>query len=220
MGYYFSIYIVQLAATAIPVVLNYFERQIGRDQFESTRASILTTGGFPSMGVQMATDESLLEAMHAPLLQADEGDLKKPKWASQADPEGSANIFSRLVFSWISPLMSYGYRHEIEEVDLWPLQRKFNTIDVAATFRKTWEAEKKSAPRTNRKPSLISALFAAFGVYFWSAAPLLAIQNVAQLSLPFLLGPLIDFVGSDQPIYIGYLYSMGFFVGLMIMVCG
>ena len=49
------------------------------------------------------------------------------------------------------------------------------------------------------------------------AAPLLLLQNITQLFLPFLIGSLIQFMDSSQPLYMGYVYSGCLFAGLMIM---
>lgn len=46
--------------------------------------------------------------------------------------------------------------------------------------------------------------------YFWRlfpAAPLLLLQNVSQLFLPFLIGPLIEFMDNDDPLYIGKIHA-------------
>jgi ABC-type multidrug transport system fused ATPase/permease subunit len=83
-------------------------------------------------------------------------------------------------------------------------------------FEDIWAREKHTG--TPEKPtSLVRAIVKAFGWYLFPSAPLLMIQNVAQLTLPFLLGPLILFMDSSEPNYVGYLYAVGFFVGLMIM---
>ena len=61
------------------------------------------------------------------------------------------------------------------------------------SFSEVWDAEKLN-PTVGSKPSLLRAYKK---VLFWNvflAAPLLAIQNVSQISLPVLLGYLIDFM--------------------------
>jgi ATP-binding cassette, subfamily C (CFTR/MRP), member 1 len=66
---------------------------------------------------------------------------------------------------------------------------------------------------------LKSAIIRAFGFYIGSAAPLLLVQNIAQLTLPFLLKPLLEFLSPDnnEPQIYGYYYSFGFFIALMVM---
>lgn len=83
-------------------------------------------------------------------------------------------------------------------------------------FDEIWQQEKLN-PLPDQKPSLMRALIKTFRWIIFPAAPLMFIQNVSQLALPFLLGPLIDFMDNDQPVYMGYVYAVGFFVSLMVM---
>jgi ABC-type multidrug transport system fused ATPase/permease subunit len=78
-------------------------------------------------------------------------------------------------------------------------------------------AQEKAHPAPNEKPSLRRAVIKAFGFYLFPSAPMMMVQNIAQLVLPFLLGPLIQFMSNDLPTYYGYIYALGLFAALMTM---
>lgn len=140
-------------------------------------------------------------------------DMRAVPWTSEPNPEGRASIFSRVTLTWMTPLFFHAHKHNLEEKDIWDLRAQFRSIDNFKHFEAIFLQEKaKGVPHPLR-----SAMLRCFGWYFLTAAPLLAIQNVSQLALPFLLGPLIKFMGNGEPVVNGYLYSIGFFIALMIM---
>jgi len=147
-------------------------------------------------------------------------DMKPVPWTTQNNPEGRANIFSRLVVGWMSPLFWFAHKHTIEESDIWELRAYFRSLENFYKFESIWLEEKKKAsivPKGKKTRPLANAIVRCFGLYFATAAPLLAIQNISQLALPFLLGPLIKFMANSEPEVNGWMYSLGFFVALMCM---
>lgn len=56
-------------------------------------------------------------------------------------PAEYATIFSRLTFSWMTPLMKFGYKNYLTEEDLWALQKSDTTKTTGAAFDKAWEYE-------------------------------------------------------------------------------
>lgn len=209
-SYYFSVYLVQLIVTLALVVTSYFERPILRTELtmlsgESSNVELVTksASGREDDGTQTGNKSNM------------EGRLP---WTKHLDPEGAANFLQRLFFTWLSPLLAYGYKHDIDEHDLPKIRQQFEANLIDKSFERVWEAEKIKAKAEGRAASLVNALFGCFGWYFAVAAPMLLIQNVAQLSLPFLLGYLIRFMDDNEPVLNGYLYSLGFFIGLMVTV--
>jgi hypothetical protein len=59
-------------------------------------------------------------------------------------PEGNANIFSRVVFQWMNPLMKLGYSKNLEMEDLWNLNKSESASYNSDIFQATWEAENKT----------------------------------------------------------------------------
>ncbi len=110
-------------------------------------------------------------------------------------PAEYATVFSLLTFSWMTPLMKYGYKEYLTEDDLWGLVRKDKTSETGRAFQEAWEYELK-----NRKhPSLWMALFRAYGGYYMVAAFFKIGNDVSAFTQPQLLRMLIAFVDSYTP---------------------
>ncbi|KAE8659422.1 hypothetical protein F3Y22_tig00116962pilonHSYRG00340 [Hibiscus syriacus] len=73
-------------------------------------------------------------------------------------PERHVNIFSKILFSWMSPLMEQGYKRPITEKDVWKLDTWDRTETLNNKFQKCW-AEESRRP----KPWLLRALNNSLG---------------------------------------------------------
>ncbi|KAJ2186808.1 hypothetical protein EV181_003106, partial [Coemansia sp. RSA 532] len=138
------------------------------------------------------------------MLPEDDGELAD---SGAKTPEESANIFSRLTFSWMSPLLRLGRHKGIDESDLWPLPTKYSPVNVAETFELHWEAE-----LGGHSPSLLRALWKTTGLPYALAGLLKLVQDILQFTQPVLLSRLIGFVASyatssPQPVSWGYFYA-------------
>ena len=155
----------------------------------------------------------------------EEKEMASVPWTEDINPEGHANLFSRLTYSWMSPLMAFAHTNTIEIPDVWDLRAQFKSIDNFHLFENIFLEEKakhfktKEGPEREKSHPLRTTFYRAFGYTWGRAAPLLFIQNIAQLALPFLLGPLLKFLAPTnlEPLIHGYYYSFGFFLALMIM---
>ncbi|RFU74096.1 cadmium factor [Trichoderma arundinaceum] len=128
-------------------------------------------------------------------------------------PEEYATIFSKLTFSWMTPLMQRGYRVFLTENDLWGLTRADQTKNTGVALEESWEYELKRRPNS---PSLWLALFRAYGGPYVVAAFFKAGNDVAQYIQPQLLRLLIAFVASyegskPQPIIQGASVALAMF---------
>lgn len=106
-------------------------------------------------------------------------------------PYEYANLFSVLTFSWMTPMMKYGYKNFLTQDDLWNLRKRDSTRVTAATFDEAWsyELEKK-------KPSLWIALFRSFGGPYFRGAVIKTLSDCLNFIQPQLLRLLISFVDS------------------------
>lgn len=111
-------------------------------------------------------------------------------------PVEYATVFSKLTFSWMTPMMSYGYRVFLTENDLWELAKPDQTKNTGEAFDKAWQHELKAH---KKGPSLWIALCRAYGSPYMVAAVFKAGNDVAQYLQPQLLRFLIDFVASYGP---------------------
>ncbi|KAF7543595.1 hypothetical protein G7Z17_g10612 [Cylindrodendrum hubeiense] len=110
-------------------------------------------------------------------------------------PVEYANVFSQLTFSWMTPLMQYGYKVFLAEEDLWGLAKSDQTKSTGAAFEDAWQHQLK----TRKEPSLWLALFGAYGGPYCFAAIYKVGNDISQYIQPQLLRLLIAFVASYLP---------------------
>ncbi|OLN93990.1 Metal resistance protein YCF1-like protein 1 [Colletotrichum chlorophyti] len=124
-----------------------------------------------------------------------------------------ATVFSLLTFSWMTPLMRYGYKQYLTEDDLWGLAKKDQTKNTGDAFNKAWEYELKH----HKNPSLWLAMFRAYGGPYAVAALFKIVNDVTQYIQPQLLRYLINFVrsyesgGDEQPVIKGASIALAMF---------
>ncbi|KAK9322975.1 P-loop containing nucleoside triphosphate hydrolase protein [Lipomyces orientalis] len=131
-----------------------------------------------------------------------------------SSPEASANIFSRLTFSYLTKLMKLGYENFLTEEDLPDLPPDSRTDKTREDFDVAWQAEKKTAV-----PSLPRALFRCFGVTYLIGVCFKLTGDVLAFMQPNLLRRLLVFVNSynndslDAPVPLsgGIIIAFGMF---------
>lgn len=107
-------------------------------------------------------------------------------------PADYADIFSRLTFSWMTPLMKFGYSNYLTEEDLWALQKSDTSRASGGAFETAWQYELEH----RKHPSMWLALFRAYGGPYALAGCFKIMNDVSQFIQPQLLRLLITFVGS------------------------
>lgn len=127
-------------------------------------------------------------------------------------PYEYADIFSVLTFSWMTPLMKFGYKNFLTQDDLWNLRRRDTTRATADAFSHAWEHELQK-----EKPSLWVALFRAFGGSYFRAAVVKSGSDILAFVQPQLLRLLINFIDSyrsdnPQPVIRGVAIAIAMFL--------
>ncbi|KAG0652328.1 cadmium factor [Hyphodiscus hymeniophilus] len=103
-----------------------------------------------------------------------------------------ATVFSILTFSWMTPMMRYGYKKFLTEDDLWNLAKRDTTKSTGGKFQQAWDYELE-----NRKnPSLWMAIFRAFSGPYFRGSLFKTISDTLAFVQPQLLRLLIQFVKS------------------------
>lgn len=102
-----------------------------------------------------------------------------------------ANIFSILTFSWMTPMMRYGYKEFLTQDDLWNLRKRDTTRATSETFEEVWEQQLEK-----KKPSLWIAMAQAFGGPYLRGAIIKTFADCLAFVQPQLLRFLIAFVDS------------------------
>lgn len=93
-------------------------------------------------------------------------------------PEGTANIFSRLVFHWMDPLMKLGYSKDLVMEDLWELKKEDSSNFNSETFQRFWASQER-----RKNPSLLFALLYSFGPVLISSAIFKLIQDILGINI-------------------------------------
>ncbi|KAI8877119.1 multi drug resistance-associated protein MRP [Backusella circina FSU 941] len=129
-----------------------------------------------------------------------------------ASPEEKANVFSRLTFQWLTPLMQLGYRKPLVMDDLWNLKKDDQCTVISEQFQKHWQIELQK-----KNPSLLRAMVYTLGAPYLLAALFRALVDMIQFAQPWFLKQLMNWVqsyGTDapEPGYRGVLIAVGMFV--------
>ncbi|CEP11799.1 hypothetical protein [Parasitella parasitica] len=127
-------------------------------------------------------------------------------------PEDKTNIFGRLTFGWMTPLMRLGYQKPLTMDDLWNLKLDDQAAVVGVKFQENWQKELSKS-----KPSLLRALVKTLGGPFALAALFKALQDILQFTQPMLLKKLMIWVTSynsdlPEPAYRGVLIAIAMFL--------
>uniref|UniRef100_A0A5B6ZBR8 ABC-type xenobiotic transporter n=1 Tax=Davidia involucrata TaxID=16924 RepID=A0A5B6ZBR8_DAVIN len=128
----------------------------------------------------------------------------------QICPERHVNIFSKIFFAWMKPLMYLGYRRPLTEKDVWKLDMWDRTETLRSNFQKCW-AEESRRP----KPWLLRALNGSLGGRFWWGGFWKIGNDLSQFVGPLILNHLLQSMQQGDPAWIGYIYAFSIFVGVV-----
>ena len=103
--------------------------------------------------------------------------------------EYNASFFSLLVFQWINPIMTVGYKRPLESGDIWQVNPNRR---VELLTNKLMESFKRRAAKGERSP-LIWAMHDTFRHEFWLGGMCNLTSSVLQVISPFLTRYLIQF---------------------------
>ncbi|XP_030512712.1 ABC transporter C family member 12-like isoform X9 [Rhodamnia argentea] len=128
----------------------------------------------------------------------------------QVCPERHVNIFSRIYFLWMTPLMLRGYKRPITEKDVWKLDSWDQTETLYKRFQKCWAKESQRP-----KPWLLRALNSSLGGRFWLGGFFKIGTDLSRFAGPTLLNHLLQSMQRGDPAWIGYIYAFSIFVGVL-----
>ncbi|XP_062185916.1 ABC transporter C family member 2-like isoform X2 [Phragmites australis] len=131
----------------------------------------------------------------------------------QICPERHANIFSRIFFSWMTPLMQQGYRRPIIDKDIWKLDSWDETETLYSRFQKCWNDELRKP-----KPWLLRALHSSLWGRFWLGGFFKIGNDASQFVGPLILNLLLESMQKGDPSWSGYIYAFSIFAGVSLGV--
>ncbi|CAO3631065.1 unnamed protein product [Cunninghamella blakesleeana] len=132
--------------------------------------------------------------------------------------EENSNIFSRIVFHWLTPLLNRGYKRPLTQKDMCQLRSDNIPHLLSNEFQKNWEKELQY-----ERPSLTRALYKTCGKQFVIGGVFKIIKDVLQYSQPLLMKELIIWAGSylteqPYPAYQGIMIAFAMFFSSVIQV--
>ncbi|KAF5519460.1 Multidrug resistance protein fer6 [Colletotrichum aenigma] len=139
-----------------------------------------------------------------------------PGQREQPSREGSAGLLSKIVFSWLTPLIHLGYQRPLEINDIWLV----NPDRAVPGLEEKFEGEFNRRVANGAPRPLLSALFTTFKRKFLLGGILQLIATIAQAVTPFFLRYIIAFAtdafnaqrdGKEGP-------SVGYGIGLVIVM--
>ncbi|XP_065209502.1 multidrug resistance-associated protein 1-like isoform X2 [Planococcus citri] len=155
-------------------------------------------------------------------------------------PRNQSSFLSQILFAWFEPLLWKGYRKSLDDEDLWNLDPSISTACVVPKFEKqlkkslrkvkknadfSIKAKRKSGRCSfdglqykikNEPASVVPALCRTFGSTFLKGTLLKIFLDIFVFVNPQILSLLIDFVGSEEPMWKGYLYVASLFLAAVI----
>ncbi|KAJ1836322.1 hypothetical protein LPJ70_006146, partial [Coemansia sp. RSA 2708] len=142
----------------------------------------------------------------------DELDVHDDDVCTFQSPEERANVFSRLTFSWMTPLLEQGFRKPLQMEDTWALSTQYRPDVATAKFQRNWQAELQSG-----SPSLFRATMRTCGLSWALSGLNKLVSDLVAFLNPILLSRLIGFVSKyrtadAEPIENGYFYALAMFV--------
>jgi ATP-binding cassette subfamily C (CFTR/MRP) protein 1 len=114
--------------------------------------------------------------------------------AAKPCPEAKANFFSRLTYHWLNGFIWLGYKHPLEQQDLYDLVEHNQADYLVNQFESLWQSA-----QTNGQPvRLFPILYKQFGPkYIWMSS-LHLIQAAANIGSPVVIGLITSYVKSGQ----------------------
>ncbi|KAL5716112.1 Canalicular multispecific organic anion transporter 1 [Ranunculus cassubicifolius] len=131
----------------------------------------------------------------------------------QICPERHVNIFSKIFFGWMTPLMQTGFRKPITEKDVWKLDTWDRTETLNTEFQRCWLEETQKP-----KPWLLRALNSSVGGRFWFGGLFKIGNDLSQFVGPVILNYLLQSMQQGEPAWIGYIYAFSIFAGVVLGV--
>ncbi|XP_064623538.1 ATP-binding cassette sub-family C member 10-like [Lineus longissimus] len=157
------------------------------------------------------------------------------------DGYDGANIFNRLTFCWVRPLLRKGAAEMIHSADdLYQLPKDLQTRTVQIAFRKALSnvaqnsvqdgdtpstgdgphvrfVDNNSSASSRGKTTLLRAMNRAFGLEYYSIGILKLIADLSAFAGPILLNLLVSYIeNKNEPSQHGYFYACGLFLSTLI----
>ncbi|KAI9350761.1 hypothetical protein BDR26DRAFT_930068 [Obelidium mucronatum] len=135
-------------------------------------------------------------------------------------PLGSnVNVFARVTYWYMQPLLVRGQKQELTLDDLWRPDKSQSSAEIHGKFDKQWKAEIQRGHKTGKKPWLMRALLKAFYPALVVGFAEYCISFACTFVEPMLLQSILLFIGEpESPAYIGYAIAVGIWLNALLNV--
>lgn len=139
-------------------------------------------------------------------LESEPGPEEHPQSQRPICPEENASWISRLFFWWVLPFVYSGWKHPLQEAQLWELRDFERGQQTTATLMHSWKSVNAERTTNDR---LLKSIFRSFWSVFLFSAFFKLIDVITFVIQPIVLNRLIRFLQSDKdtPIGIGIAWS-------------
>ncbi|KAL1498301.1 hypothetical protein ABEB36_009120 [Hypothenemus hampei] len=140
-------------------------------------------------------------------------------------PEPLASFPSQKLITYFESFMYKGYRNPLETKDLWDLEPQNRASNMVLIFeekfakrleksKKAYEAKNQSQKATKKRSdtSILIPLWCCVWRLFTGGLFVRLITDIIQFANPKLLGLVINFIGSDEPLWKGFFYALIMFL--------
>ncbi|KAM5206026.1 LOW QUALITY PROTEIN: cystic fibrosis transmembrane conductance regulator [Hipposideros larvatus] len=114
----------------------------------------------------------------------------------QRSPLEKASVFSKVFFSWTTPILKKGYRQRLELSDIYQIPSADSADNLSEKLEREWDRELAS----KKNPKLINALRRCFFWKFMFYGILLYLGEVTKAVQPLLLGRIIASYDPDNKV--------------------
>uniref|UniRef100_A0A4X1UZA8 Multidrug resistance-associated protein 4 n=1 Tax=Sus scrofa TaxID=9823 RepID=A0A4X1UZA8_PIG len=111
------------------------------------------------------------------------------------NPLGDANICSRLLFWWLTPLLRVGYKRRLEEDDMYSVLPEDRSAHLGEELY--WDGEVSRADKDTQEPSLMKAIIKCYWKPYLAWGILMFLE--VKIVQPVLLGKIISYLEYYDP---------------------
>ncbi|XP_047611778.1 ATP-binding cassette sub-family C member 4-like [Phacochoerus africanus] len=115
------------------------------------------------------------------------------------NPLGDANMCSRLLFWWLTPLLRVGYKRRLEEDDMYSVLPEDRSARLGEELRGYWDQEVSRAEKDAREPSLTKAIIKCYWKPYLVWGILMFLEEGTRIVQPVLLGKIISYLEYYDP---------------------
>jgi hypothetical protein len=128
-------------------------------------------------------------------------------------PELNSWPFTKILVSWITPLINLAFQRSLNEDDIYPTPDYFEVSQNAQKLSEAWALERESASTSvpPRSPSLVRAIYYVYRKDVWVGGGFQLLFTFMQLLQPLIISQLIRYVSSEN---VAFSVGMGWALAL------